>query len=180
MDQVCVHWEDRSMGDWRGVYGLEWGVQWLSFVSVHKNQISMNYCIYLHSSMREVDSHTWMLQESLWELILWFSSKVRPWHVCTSLTNVCSESDLQHEDNRSICRNLHNIPQFLLQRPWSNIRITQQPDRRQSYLWLSSLLSFSSARQFQDIPGNAVYTPHVLTTYTCRSQCISFLCNLRH
>ena len=33
----------------------------------------------LYNSMREIDFHMWMLQESLWESILWFSFKVRPW-----------------------------------------------------------------------------------------------------
>ena len=50
----------------------------LTFVSVCNNQISLKLLHLLYNPLRETDSYIWMLQESLRELILWFSSKVRP------------------------------------------------------------------------------------------------------
>ena len=41
--------------------------------------------------MRKLDSHIWMLLESLRELSLWFSLKVRPWHMMVSLRVVDSK-----------------------------------------------------------------------------------------
>ena len=51
--------------------------QTLTFVSVHENQISLKLLHLLFNSMSEIDSHIWMLRESLQEMIvILFESKV--------------------------------------------------------------------------------------------------------
>ena len=47
-------------------------------LSFQFTRISLKLLHLLCNSMREIDSHIWMLRESLRESILWFSSKVRP------------------------------------------------------------------------------------------------------
>ena len=44
--------------------------QGLTFISVRENQISLKLQHLLYNSMIEIDSHIWMLQESLRESIL--------------------------------------------------------------------------------------------------------------
>ena len=56
---------------------------------VSKNQTSLKLLHLLYNAMREIDSHIWMLWESLGESILWFLSKVRPWF------KICTEWDKQ-------------------------------------------------------------------------------------
>ena len=48
-------------------------------VSVCENQTSLTLLHLLYYSMREIDSHIWMLGESLRELILWSLLEVRSW-----------------------------------------------------------------------------------------------------
>ena len=60
--------------------------QELTFISVCKNQISLKLLHLLYNSVKKADSHISILQELLWESILWFLLKVRPWRYWRQLS----------------------------------------------------------------------------------------------
>ena len=83
--------------------------QGLTFVSVPKNQISLKLLYYLYDSMGEIDSHIWMLWESILRIdsvilvkskVLWSQLRVIPHCVLVlvgkgysySSTNACHQS----------------------------------------------------------------------------------------